>query len=89
MKYELRDYQKNCIDKILWEKNAGLEGNSICVLPTAAGKSLIIAELANVLNEPILILQPTREITLQNYEKLSAYVPEEEIGIYSASLNTK
>lgn len=89
MKFELRDYQKKCMEKILWAKNANLEGNDLVILPTGSGKSVLIAELANVLNEPILVLQPTKEILEQNYEKLLDYVDKEELGIYSASMNEK
>lgn len=87
MKYKLRDYQEECVKKILWAQK--LEGNDLVSLPTGAGKSLIIAELAKRLSGKILILQPTKEILLQNYEKLKAYVPDKEIGIYSASVNRK
>lgn len=85
----LRDYQQQALDKILWEKQAGLEGNSLCILPTGAGKSVVIAHLANSLKEPILILQPSKEILEQNFAKLSQYVDRSKIGIYSASMNEK
>lgn len=84
---ELRDYQKQCVEKLLWAHQ--LEGADVAVLPPGAGKSLIIAELAHKLNRPILILQPTKEILQQNYEKLCKYVDESEIGIYSASMQRK
>ena len=86
---QLRDYQKLALEKILWAKISNLEGNSICVLPTGAGKSVVIANLASAISEPILILQPTKEILEQNYSKLAQYVPAFEIGIYSASMNEK
>ena len=86
---ELRDYQKQVVDKILWAKNKGLEGNDLVVLPTGAGKSIVIASLAAQLNEPILILQPSKEILEQNYNKLRQYVDDFEIGIYSASMKEK
>lgn len=89
MKFQLRDYQTEAISKIMWSKNAGLPGNDLCVIPTGGGKSLIITELANTLNEPLLVLQPTKEILEQNYEKLLQYINKEEIGIYSASMNEK
>lgn len=86
---ELRPYQKDCVDKIIWSKNTGLEGNELVVLPTGAGKSVVIAHLADQLKEPILILQPTKEILEQNYSKLIQYVDEDKIGIYSASMGEK
>lgn len=64
-------------------------GNSVVVLPQGSGKSLVIADFAYRLNKPVLILCPTKEILEQNVEKMLHYVPEEEIGIYSASKNRK
>jgi DNA repair protein RadD len=86
---ELRPYQREALEKILWAKNSNLEGNDIVVLPTGAGKSIVIAHLANALEEPVLILQPNKEILEQNYSKLAQYTDPEDIGIYSASMNEK
>lgn len=83
----LRPYQRQAIDKILWAQK--LEGNDLCVLPTGAGKSIVIAYLAKELNQDILILQPSKEILEQNYKKLCNYVDADEIGIYSASMDEK
>ena len=60
----------------------------IAVAATAAGKSLIIAEVCHRLNKPVLILQPSREILQQNYAKLLSYGIE-DIAMYSASMNSK
>lgn len=56
--------------------------------PTASGKSLIISELCHRLDDTTLILQPTKEILEQNYEKLRSYGVD-DIGVYSASLKKK
>lgn len=64
-------------------------GNSIVVLPTGAGKSIVIAEIAARLDEHVLILQPSKEILEQNYQKLCQYVPRTEIGLFSASVGRK
>lgn len=66
-----------------------LEGNDLVVLPTGAGKSVVIANLIEGMDEPILILQPSKEILEQNYSKLLQYVDREKIGIYSASMKEK
>ena len=89
MKYKLRPYQEECIEKILWAYEANLPGNDLVCLPQGGGKSIIIANLADKLDEPILILQPSKEILKQNLEKLSHYVDRNDIGIYSASMNEK
>lgn len=87
MKLELRDYQKEALEKIKF--GLTLPGNDLLQLPTGAGKSIVIAELANYLNQDILILQPTKEILDQNRAKLAQFVAESEIGVYSASLGEK
>ncbi len=80
----LRPYQKEAVEAILSAK-----GNALAVLPTASGKSLILAELARRINAPILILAPTKEIVEQNHEKLLSCISPEDIGIYSASCGQK
>lgn len=87
MKYKLRPYQEDCVNKLLWAQK--LQGNDIICLPTGAGKSLVIAEIAVRLNQSILILQPSKEILEQNYSKLCSYIDKKEIGIYSASMGRK
>jgi len=68
---ELREYQQKTVDAIIADKQPG---NPVLVLATGAGKSLVIAEIAKVLQRPILILQPTREILEQNLEKLLMHI---------------
>lgn len=87
MKIQLRYYQIEAINKVKWSTQ--LEGNDLLQLPTGAGKSIVIAELANYLNTDVLILQPTKEILEQNRAKLGLYVDNEDIGSYSASVNEK
>lgn len=64
------------------------KSNEVIVAPTASGKSVIISELCHRLNDATLILQPTKEILEQNYEKLVGYGVQ-DIGIYSASMKRK
>jgi DNA repair protein RadD len=78
----LRKYQEEALEAITCDIDT--PGNSIVVLPTGAGKSHLIAASA-MLRRPVLILVPSRELLLQNRDKLAAVVPESEIGIYSAS----
>lgn len=85
----LRPYQAKALNNILWAKQNNLAGNDLISLPTGSGKSLIIAHLVKELNEPILILQPTKEILEQNVEKLAQYIDRSDIGVYSASMNEK
>ncbi len=83
-----RDYQNDAVDKAVWALDK-FDNNSLVVAPTGSGKSLIVAGIADRLRREILVLQPSKEILAQNKEKLALYVPEEEIGVYSASFNRK
>lgn len=63
-------------------------GNGMIILPTGAGKSLVIADIASRIDEPLIVLQPSKEILEQNYSKLKSYGVE-DCSIFSASLNSK
>ena len=78
----LRKYQEEAIQEAL-SKN-----NGIVILPTGTGKSLVIAGICKEIKEPILILQPSKEILEQNFEKIKL-LTNEDIGIYSASKNKR
>lgn len=86
--FNLRDYQiapvKTGVDyfKDKKKKHPALE-----VLPTAAGKSIIIAHIVNQLDGKTLILQPSKELLGQNYNKFLAIGGD--ASIYSASFDTK
>lgn len=57
------------------------------VAPTAAGKSFLIAEVARGWKEPILVLQPSKELLEQNYNK---FIDQGgEATIFSASAGKK
>lgn len=86
--YELRDYQKQAVDVAVNFFQTGNKKNGIIVLPTGAGKSLVIANIAYRLDAPVLIFQPSKEILEQNYEKLCSYGVM-DVGIFSASFGRK
>lgn len=83
----LRDYQEFAVDQAI--KGMRLDGNDLLVLATGAGKSIVIAEIANRLDQDIAIFQPSKEIGFQNISKLKMFVKEWEIGIYSDSMGAK
>lgn len=87
-KYILRDYQKKASD-IAVEGLRQEKHPFIIQAATGAGKSLIIADICHRIDEPILILQPNKEILEQNYLKLLSYDPLIDAGIYSASKGRK
>jgi DNA repair protein RadD len=86
MTYELRPYQKTCVEKGLDVFKRG--AREIIVAPCAAGKSLIIANIAKELPGKTIVFQPSKELLEQNYEKMKMY-DIEDVGIFSASMNQK
>lgn len=88
MKYQLRDYQQQAVGAAVNFFTSPTKANAIMVLPTGAGKSLVLANIALLLNAPVLIFQPGREILQQNYEKLLSY-GFDEAGIFSASFGRR
>ena len=59
----------------------------VVVQPCGAGKSFIIAMTVQMLKTPVLVIQPTKELLSQNYDKYITLGGE--ATIYSASFNTK
>ncbi len=84
--YKLRDYQQEAVNKTLayFRKK---RDPAVIVLPTGAGKSLVIAELARVARGRVLVLAHVKELVEQNHSKYESY--NLEAGIYSAGLNKK
>lgn len=60
---------------------------SIIVAPTAFGKSIVIAKIAESVKDNLLILQPSKELLSQNYEKYVALGGRAHV--YSASFNSR
>lgn len=90
---KLRPYQRKAID-MTYDWLRANDGHPCLVLPTGAGKSVVIAELCReaVQNYPetrILMLTHVKELISQNYEKMRSLWANAPIGIYSAGLNRK
>lgn len=89
MKTVLRHYQKEAsqaaVTFFLDKRNSG---GGLLILPTAAGKSHVIADIAHRLNAPILIFCPSVEILKQNHEKMER-VERGLSTMYSASVGKK
>lgn len=88
MKYKLRPYQEEAKRAALWHISHR-EKPGIITVSTGGGKSLIIAAICRELDDNIIVLQPNRELVLQNYEKFTSYAPDIDAGIYSASAGAK
>src|SRR3954463_12569647 len=84
--YKLRPYQQEAVDNVLRFFRKKREPVLI-VLPTGAGKSLVIAELARIAKGRVLVLAHVRELVEQNHSKYVGLGLE--AGIYSAGLNRK
>ena len=88
MKYQLRDYQQAASDAAVRYLQTKPDGhNSLLILPTGSGKSLVVADIASRLNEPLLVLQPSKEILEQNAAKYESY--GFKAGVFSASAGRK
>lgn len=84
--YKLRPYQQEAVDKTVTYFRKKREP-AVIVLPTGAGKSLVIAELAKIAKGRVLVLAHVKELVEQNYQKYRSYGLE--AGIFSASLGKK
>lgn len=84
--YKLRPYQQAAVDATLRHFRKS-RTPAVIVLPTGAGKSLVIAELAKVARGRVLVLAHVKELVEQNHAKFTSYGLE--AGIYSAGLNQK
>lgn len=84
--YQLRPYQKEAVDSaIKYFRHS--RRPAVIVLPTGAGKSLVIAELARVARGRVLVLAHVKELVEQNHAKYESY--DLSAGVYSAGLNKK
>lgn len=89
MNIQLRDYQKAASDKaVAFFNDKKAKYNAIMVLPTGSGKSVLVADVANKLDSPVLIFQPSKEILEQNFVKMQSINPF-GCTIFSASFNSK
>jgi DNA repair protein RadD len=84
--YKLRDYQQEAVQRTL-DYFRKKRDPAVIVLPTGAGKSLVIAELARIAKGRVLVLAHVKELVEQNHGKYESYGLK--AGIYSAGLNQK
>lgn len=85
--YDLRPYQKKASDAGVKHLLGRSKKPGVIVCPTGGGKSLIISDIVKRLNTPTLILQPSKEILEQNYNKAISFGMSPTI--YSASCGVK
>ncbi len=82
----LRPYQKEAVAATVsyFRKSST---PAVIVLPTGAGKSLVIAELAAIANFRVLVLTHVKELVQQNQQKFALYGLDS--SIFSAGLKQK
>ncbi len=86
--FALRKYQVHSINRMEHFLKNTKKDKGVFVLPTGAGKSIIIAELASMFPDKYFInVTTSKELIKQNYEKFTAYGLE--ASLLSASLNKK
>jgi DNA repair protein RadD len=93
MTLTLRPYQQAAIDGI-YQYFEGETGNPLVIIPTAGGKSLVMARfIEGVLkafpDQRILVVTHVRELIEQNHGELMRLWPEAPAGIYSAGLKQR
>jgi DNA repair protein RadD len=84
--YTLRPYQADSVKSVIhyFRKH---QTPAVLVLPTGAGKSLVIAELARLAKGRVLVMAHVKELVEQNHEKYEGYGLKG--SIFSAGLGRK
>lgn len=95
----LREYQSRAVSDLFawWTAHQNADDIPLLVLPTAAGKSVICAEIVRSMYEQwpdyhprTVVLVPSKELAEQNAAKLVALLPKRiNVGFVSASLGKK
>jgi len=86
MSFTLRPYQQEAVDATLRYFRRSSQP-AVIVLPTGAGKSLVIAELARLARGRVLVLAHVKELVAQNHAKYQAYGLQADI--FAAGLQRK
>ena len=88
----LRTYQRDACDAT-WRYLCQEKGSApVVVLPTGAGKSLVIAELCRQALEwqgRVIVLAHRKELLEQNAAEIQELLPQHRIGVYSAGLKSR
>lgn len=84
--FKLRPYQQEAVDRTIQYFRKSKDP-ALIVLPTGAGKSIVISELARKAKGRVLVLAHVKELVEQNAQKYMSYGLE--VGIYSAGIGLK
>lgn len=89
-----RPYQIEAVNSIFTYYENGGDGNPLVAMPTATGKSLVIAEFCKAVlqrwpRQRIMCLTHVKELIEQNADKIKAQWPAVPLGIFSAGLSRR
>lgn len=89
---KLKNYQQAAVDPVC-DHLRNRNDNPVTVLPTGAGKSLVLAKIASDAvsqwNGRVLILAHVKELLEQNADKVRRLCPGLKVGLYSAGLKKR
>lgn len=80
---ELREYQQEALTEVFRELQAGIH-RQLIVLPTGAGKTIVMAAIAKTFNKKTLLLAHREELITQAVEKFQLFWPGVDIGVCMA-----
>lgn len=88
---ELRGYQREAIDAV-WRHIRERDDNPCIVLPTGAGKGVVLAQIAKDVvawKGRLAILAHVKELLEQTAGNIQKLAPEVSVGVYSAGLKSR
>ncbi len=89
---ELRPYQRDAVEAT-YQHLRTRDDNPCITLPTAAGKTLVIATICrdavSLWNGRVIIVAHVKELLEQSRDKLRAVAPDLPVGLYSAGLKRR
>jgi DNA repair protein RadD len=89
---QLRPYQREALEAC-WSYLRARDGNPALVLPTGAGKSPLMAAIADTAASEwqgrVGILAHVQELVAQDAAAVHRYAPEADVGIYAAGLRRR
>lgn len=80
IKFDLRPYQTECLNKVDIEYHKNAQGKALLVLPTGTGKTVIFCEIAKRLGLTTLIIAHRQELLSQAADKMRMVRPDAIIG---------
>lgn len=83
---KLRDYQASALSHVIDNFKSGVN-KQLLVLPTGAGKTIVMAAIAKHFNKRLLLLAHREELIQQGTSKLKTFWPRADIGICKGTRN--